>query len=214
MTSKNHYNEEYFQWQSKVGKFGAQANKVKFNKVITPNSKVLDFGCGGGFFLSLFENIEKHGVEINPHARSIAEKNKIKVFKSSSEIPNEYYDIVISNNALEHTDNPLLELKELYRGLKKEGKICIIVPLDSINYKFEKDDKDFHLYSWSPMNLGNILTAAGFEVIESKPFIHKWFPFHMYFKKIMSWKLFHIFCFIYGRINKKWVQVRAIAKKK
>ena len=81
----------------------------------------------------MFDNIKKHGIEINPHTRLIAKKNKIKIFKSSSEIPNEYYDILISNNALEHTDNPLLELKEFYRGLKKEGKICIVVPLDSIN---------------------------------------------------------------------------------
>ena len=38
--------------------------------------------------------------------------------------------------ALEHCDNPFMELKELYRSLKKNGKICIVVPCDNIKYKF------------------------------------------------------------------------------
>ena len=48
MTSENHYNEKYFEWQSHVGIFGATANIIKFNELIKPNQKVLDFGCGGG----------------------------------------------------------------------------------------------------------------------------------------------------------------------
>ena len=104
-------------------------------------------------------------------------------------------------------------MKELYRSLKINGKICIVVPLDNKKYKFKKNDKDFHLYSWSPMNLGNILTAAGFQVIESKPFIHKWFPYYNKIKKYISWNMFHFICRIYGLINNKWYQVRAIATK-
>ena len=213
MTSKNHYNEEYFNWQSEVGIFGANANKIKFEKFISSNTKILDFGCGGGYFLSLYENIEKHGVEINETARLEAKKNNLIVYKNSKDIPSNYFDIIISNNALEHTDNPLIELKELYRSLKINGKICIVVPLDNKKYKFKKNDKDFHLYSWSPMNLGNILTAAGFQVIESKPFIHKWFPYYNKIKKYISWNMFHFICRIYGLINNKWYQVRAIATK-
>ena len=213
MTGKNHYNKEYFSWQSEVGTFGAKANKIKFEEFINPNTKILDFGCGGGYFLSSFDNIEKHGVEINEFARSEAKKNNLVVYKSSKDIPTNYFDTIISNNALEHTDNPLIELKELYRSLKNNGIICIVVPLDNKKYKFIKNDKDFHLYSWSPMNLGNILTAAGFEVIESKPFIHKWFPYYDTIKKYISWNMFHFFCRLYGSIDNKWYQVRAIATK-
>lgn len=38
MTSKSHYDEKYFEWQAHVGEFGALANKIKFEKIIKPNS--------------------------------------------------------------------------------------------------------------------------------------------------------------------------------
>ena len=51
MTAEKHYNKKYFEWQKDVGIFGAKANKIKFEELISKNLKVLDFGCGGGFLL-------------------------------------------------------------------------------------------------------------------------------------------------------------------
>ena len=130
MTSEHHYRDKYFEWQSNVGIFGAIANRIKFEKFIKEDQKVLDFGCGGGYMLSTFNNIEKYGVEISDIAREEA-KEKMKVYKRSSELPDNFFDLIISNHALEHCDNPLLELKELYRSLKKGGLICIVVPIDN-----------------------------------------------------------------------------------
>ena len=167
------------------------------------------------FFVNEFKcKIEKHGVEINEFARQEAIQNGLKCYKSSKELPSDYFDLIISNNALEHCDNPFLELKELYRALKKNCKICLVVPLDNLNYKYKDDDKDFHLYSWSPMNLGNILKANNFKVITSKPFIHKWFPYYNRVKKYIPWWLFHFFCYAYGSLNRNWFQIRAVAIKK
>ena len=69
MSTKSHYDEKYFDWQSKIGKFGGLANKIKFRNFIKKGKKVLDFGCGGGYLLSSFDNIEKYGVEVNEVAR-------------------------------------------------------------------------------------------------------------------------------------------------
>ena len=38
-----HYDEEYFNWQKRVGIFGAQANKFKFTKSVNKYFVVLDF---------------------------------------------------------------------------------------------------------------------------------------------------------------------------
>ena len=61
MTSAKHYDKNYFAWQKKVGSFGAEANKIKFEKYIIKGQKVLDFGCGGGYLLSNFQDIERFG---------------------------------------------------------------------------------------------------------------------------------------------------------
>lgn len=213
MTSVKHYNKFYFDWQSEVGLFGAMANQIKFKDCIKNNQKVLDFGCGGGYMLSTFKNIKKYGVEINPVARKVAEKNGLKVFSKSKQLSGNFFDLVISNHALEHTDNPLIELKEIFRSLKKGGKICIVVPLDSVKTKYKKNDKDFHLYSWSSMNLANLLTVAGFQVLESRPFVHKWIPFHLIVKKFISWNVFHFLCRVYARVDTRRHQIRTIAIK-
>ena len=60
MTSENHYDEKYFEWQSNVGNFGALANRIKFEELIIKNQRVLDFGCGGAYMLSTFKEIEKY----------------------------------------------------------------------------------------------------------------------------------------------------------
>lgn len=213
MSGQKHYNQDYFSWQKKIGKFGAQANKIKFEKLILDNQKVLDFGCGGGYILSAYNNIDKYGVEINDSAITEAKSNGLKVFKFSKDLPSNFFDLIISNNALEHCDNPFLELKELYRALKPGSKICIAVPCDNIKNKFKETDIHKHLYSWSPNNLGNILDLAGFEVLESKPFLYKWFPHRYALKKYMSWGIFHLLCKIWSRIDNDWYQIRAIGKK-
>ena len=207
------YDKNYFDWQKHDGMFGAIANKPKFNSLIREGYKVLDFGCGGGYLLASFKNIERHGVEINSEAHKECETNGVKVYKTSSEIPKNYFDLIISNNALEHVENPLHELKNLHHGLKQGGKICIVVPCDNITNKFRKNDPDFHLFSFSPLNLGNILVAANFKLLESKPYISKWPPYYKIFQKFFGWKLFFLICKIYGKISNKWWQVRGLAEK-
>ncbi len=210
-----HYNKKYFKWQSQIGEFGGKANSIKFNNLFKAGQKILDFGCGGGYMLKNIKekNTKLFGVEVNKEAKKIAKTNGVKVFSNSSLLPANYFDLIISNHALEHTDNPLLELKNLYQSLKKGGQICIVVPLDSKSYSYKKNDINFHFFSWSPMNLGNILTRAGFDVIESSIFFYKWPPYYFFIKRIMPWFFFNLLCRIYSRIDTRSYQTRCLAKK-
>lgn len=212
-TISKHYDDKYFSWQKDMGEFGGWANKPKFEKYITLDSDVLDFGCGGGFLLKNLKCRRKIGVEVNPAAQKIARENQIEVYAKTEEIPDECVDIIISNNVLEHALQPLYELKLLYRKLKKGGKIIFIVPCESIKYSFKSKDINHHLYSWSPMCIANLFQEAGFNVIESKPYIHKWPPYYRAIVKIGGRLLFEISCRIYARIEKSWFQVIVIGDK-
>ena len=213
MDSKLHYNEYYYKRYKKGGEFGGIANKFKFNGLITKGMSVLDFGCGAGSLLAQFNGIVKYGVEINPIAREQALKNGINCHATVKTLPLNYFDLIISHHALEHVEDPLGELRSLYECLKTGSKICIVVPCDTKFYKYKPNDINQHLFSWSPMNLGNIITCAGFEVIESYSITHVWPPFKEKIVKFFGWKLFHFTCHLYGYLEKRWSQTKVIAHK-
>jgi SAM-dependent methyltransferase len=208
-----HYDARYFAWQAPQGEFGGWANQTKFCDHISSSSRVLDFGCGGGFLLKNLSCSKRVGVEVNPAAVEIARANGVEVFTRVDDVPNEYVDVVISNSALEHTLQPLEELKSLYKKLIPGGKIVFVVPCESIAYRYRPNDVNHHLYSWSPMCLGNLFSEAGFAVVESKPYVHKWPPKYRVIAAMGGRRLFDLACRIYGRLERSWFQVRIIAGK-
>ena len=63
------------------------------------------------------------------------------------------------------------------------------------------------------MCIGNLFSEAGFSVIQSEAYIHKWPPMYRY---IAAWgrrPLFDLACRIYGRLARSWFQVRVVAEK-
>ena len=209
-----HYDDKYFDWQASIGEFGGWANQSKFDEYISSDSKVLDFGCGGGFLLKNLKCSKRVGVEVNPAARETAKQNGIEVFAQVDDVPDEYVDVVISNNALEHTLLPLQELKSLRRKLQPGGKIIFVVPCESISHRYRPNDVNRHLYSWSPMCIGNLFSEAGFSVIESKAYIHKWPPKYRFIAVLGRRPLFELACRIYGRLARSWFQVRVVAERR
>lgn len=211
--ASRHYDEKYFAWQAPLGEFGGWADLTKFNAYISETDEVLDFGCGGGYLLKQIHCRKKVGIEVNPEAVKTARGNGIEVYSTTHDVPDEYVDVIISNNALEHTLQPLQELKDLHLKLRKGGKIVFVVPCESISFSYMPNDTNQHLYSWSPMCLGNLFTKAGFSTIESKAYIHKWPPKYQLIARVGGRKLFEIACRIYGRIERSWFQVRIVARK-
>ncbi len=205
----NYYDQKYFDWQKKAGEFGGWANISKFSKYIKPTDSVLDFGCGGGYLLSNINCNKKVGIEINDTATEIARRNGVEIYKDTDDAPG-LFDVVISDNAMEHVDYPLGELKKLKDKLKLGGKIICIVPCESISMRYKKGNVNYHLYSWSPMAIGNLLTEAGFQVVESKAYIHKWPPLSRVWAKWFGRNFFDFTCRLYGEFERSWFQVRVV----
>src|SRR6267142_3049416 len=186
-----HYGEHYFNdFQREIGEFGGKANKFMFEKHIMPSDTVLDFGCGGGFLLNNLNCGKKIGVDLNPVARDYCNNTVgIKCYDSLEPIPGDSIDVVISSHCLEHTVNPLEIVSLLYEKLKNGGKIVIVVPLEDHLYHWVPDDVNKHLYSFSPMNLGNILQAVGFQEIKTEAILHKWVPKYKEINRVFGLKI-------------------------
>jgi SAM-dependent methyltransferase len=208
-----HYDDRYFRWQASIGEFGGWANQTKFLEYLSADSNVMDFGCGGGFLLKNLNCSKKVGIEVNPSAADTARKNGVEVFSRVDDVPDEYVDLIISNNALEHTLQPLEELKSLYKKLQQGGKIIFVVPCEAISYSYKPKDINHHLFTWSPMCIGNLFEEAGFSVLESKPYMHKWPPNYRFIARLGGRPLFDLACRIYARLERTWFQVRVIAEK-
>ena len=209
-----HYNENYFEnYQKKMGLFGGISNLFLFENHINENDVVLDFGCGGGFLLANLNCRKKTGIEINEISRNYCLSQGIECFEKIDSVENESFDVIISSHCLEHTTSPYEYLEKIYTKLKKGGTLIVVVPTDSHKVNYKPNDINYHLYSFSPMNLGNLLDAVGFTEIEVKPIFHKWPPLYFKIQKVFGWKFFHWISILYGFFSLSNVQIKAIAKK-
>jgi len=212
MNNEQYYNADYFNWQKNMGAFGGWANLRFFQPHIGADASVIDFGCGGGYLLNNLKCKEKLGVEINDIARQTIAQFGINSHKYTAEVADNWADVIISCHALEHVPQPLAELQLLKTKLKKGGKIIFMVPFDTYDYR--PNDVNYHLYSWSAMNLGNLFTEAGFKVISSRNLYDAWPPFYQKIAKWFGASIFRLSCKIYGWWRKnKLAQSIVIAEK-
>lgn len=208
-----HYDEKYFSWQKKAGETGAELDIWKFQSFVKPSDRVLDFGCGGGYLLAKLNARERFGVEINPHARNECHKNGVTVFEKISDIPTDVmFDVIISNHALEHVEDPTSVLKQLYAKLVPQGKIIFVVPFEHPRKKFNPHDVDQHLFGWTRLLLGSLFTFSGFTVEKSEFLRHAWIPYSRVVYPLVPRWFFNILCTLWS-ILKSERQLRIIASR-
>lgn len=204
------YGEKYFSWQRSIGEFGGIANFFKFKTYIRPTDTVLDFGCGGGYLLDNIKTSgKKIGVEINNIARQVAAQKGIECHADFSDIPDSSVDVIISNHALEHVENPLEILKEFKRVIKSSGYIVVVVP-----HEMGKDvdllDNNGHLFTWSPQTLVNLFKAADISVVDYHSICHLWPPHYDKIQRIFGWNVFHKLSWLYCKLHGKIYQTRVV----
>ena len=207
------YQADYFGWQSKVGQFGGRANLFKFEKHIKNSDRVLDYGCGGGYLLEQLNCALRIGIDINP---VIQAPDGVSIFRNYQEVVDQFgvdsFDVIISNHAMEHIDNPVNALKECYQLLKPGGRIIIVVPSGTHRVKYRPNDINKHIITFAPMNLGNLLTLSGFQVKSIKRLFHKWPRGYVKIARL-SPKLFHYASYVNGLVKPNSIQLIAVAEK-
>jgi SAM-dependent methyltransferase len=207
-----HYDDKYFNIQQKCGILGAETCINKFVKFINPNDTILEFGCGGGYYLNKIKAKRKIGLEINPVAIKKAKEFGLEIYTSVKEIKDSSIDVIYSHHALEHLPNPHDALKELYKKLKDNGKIVFVVPFDPHFIHWKPNDRNQHLYTWNSMTAGNLFTLAGFKVIKIKYIRYQWPPGTSYIRKYLGLNFLNFASTIYAYLL-GFREVQVIAQK-
>lgn len=143
-----------------------------------PPGRLLDFGCGWGFFLSAAreQGWEPYGLEPLPghaiYARAQFGANVVTDILRADTFPPNSFDVITSFQVFEHLPDPADDLSKLQASLKPGGVILIEVPnIDTWSVRLlGKHHRHFvhdHLNFFSAATLGALLTRHGFKVVNT-----------------------------------------------
>lgn len=137
-------------------------------------SKILDVGCGIGLYLSKLQALGYHcieGIDFNDKAVAQVTCKGIRCHLGTFigfEAEQSSYDLIVMNNYLEHTIDPLAELQKAYALLKPGGWIMCEIPnfhsIDRILFgKFWGGNHvPRHTFQYTPTSINRLLQRAGF----------------------------------------------------
>jgi len=153
MNMKQKYDKRYFEKTAEdVGLILKERRPLwrRWVKIIhkyKASGKLLDIGCGPGFFLAYAERYyDAHGIDISEYVIREAKQRTHTAKLSVGDVTdldykNDYFDIVTCFDLLEHLPNPALALQEFYRILKENGILIIRVPNTcSIGARWKKEE--------------------------------------------------------------------------
>lgn len=126
---------------------------------------LLDFGAGTGFFAQRVSREGRNVLCIEPDEQQAAEigKKGFETFIQSADLADQAVDFAYSLNVLEHIEDDIAAIEEIYRVLKP-GSFCVIyVPAMPILYS-SMDEKVKHFRRYTKAELRHKLSGAGFDV--------------------------------------------------
>lgn len=173
--------KEIEKWQTMIKPVVVKSANVIDSWVKTGTGRLLDIGCGYGFFLQEMKSRgwEVEGIEISKVGRQYArEKWAIPVYSRPLEdlaLTESSFDVVTLFYVVEHVLDPITLLREVNRVLKPGGLVLLRWPhstpivkiLGSLSNRLDIYHTPYHLYDFSPETIEKLLVLSGFEEIET-----------------------------------------------
>jgi SAM-dependent methyltransferase len=148
----------------------------------TAPPRLLDYGCGLGFFLdAAFDHgFDVEGIEFNAYARDyIRKRYRYPVFGPDELGTRGTYDVITMFDVIEHLHEPFATIDQL-RGLLNDNGVLLVLTMDCTSVTSRllgKRLEDFrrireHLFFFDRANLSAILDKHGFEVLKTESIGH------------------------------------------
>ena len=151
------------------------------NGAYSANKRLLDFGCGGGYFLAhaVRAGWSATGFDVGDAAIETCRANNLEITSQFSDLEPASFDVVVLNHVFEHIEEPADLLRSLRTLLGPYGELVIVVPnvrsararlsLPILSRKCGFDERHrafpIHLWYFSPSTIANLLRTAGFEPV-------------------------------------------------
>ena len=172
------YNKDYF--KQRIGIFDKNRKIVEKKRLnalkqyILPKKliKILDIGCGTGYFLALCdkENWQTFGVDISNYALveasfyTKAELHQVDLNSEQLPFENNFFDAILAMDVIEHLENDESFLQEIKRTLKRGGFFLLLTPDGHSLY----DNDSTHINIYKKKDLINKLKTFGFKILDVK----------------------------------------------
>jgi 2-polyprenyl-3-methyl-5-hydroxy-6-metoxy-1,4-benzoquinol methylase len=146
---------------------------------ITAGKRVLDLGCGGGWFLNICRKLgaDVFGIEPSQHGYDITASQNIPVFRGDlasylASHGGTQFDVITSSHVFEHIPDPVAALRGLRELLAPGGVVVISVPnarsrcAQALRQTWHNTDLPYHLHHFSAQSFAKAAELAGLAVTE------------------------------------------------
>jgi SAM-dependent methyltransferase len=141
--------------------------------------RYLDIGCGVGHSLTAAKaaGMLPHGVEADPDAAALAQRNHKVIVGRISDLPDGTYQVVSMWETLEHLADPLTMLREAVARLSPAGLVAITVPnLDATGLRVSREKCSYayggfnspgHINFFNRRAIEKLFMRAGLALVET-----------------------------------------------
>lgn len=136
----------------------------------------IDFGAGNGVLL---EFLKLNGVGIDINKECVKYMNSIGIEAYSLEQLDDTFkdrfDNAFSFEVIEHVENQLLVLNNIYQYIKKDGYLFVSIPYVKKSHVLKKQDlstaekriENYHIFELNSKDFKNLISHTKFNLIES-----------------------------------------------
>jgi 2-polyprenyl-3-methyl-5-hydroxy-6-metoxy-1,4-benzoquinol methylase len=174
--TSNLYSNNYY-WHQKgrdrINKLLAYEDYKYIEKNI-PKGKILDVGCGKGWFLKTMveKNWDCFGVDLSgPEGKDLEGYNIYFSTDITKKTFDKKFDIITLWDVIEHVNDPNLLLSSIHKILNSNGYLVLETPNSGSVYrkiarKYWVSYNPYHILFFSTKNLQNLLKKNGFQIQE------------------------------------------------